>query len=118
MFLKEVLYTVLKGLHPRRSAGHWVVMKSNIAGVDLFALVYAWLQSSVASMVSTCGKTICHVKDYYAKFSDGYNNKEACAYPRLDIAHQTWHVLPLIDKFNKERQNILALEKKWPTRNC
>ena len=40
MFQKEVLYTVLKARHPRRLAGHWVVMKSNIAGVDLFALVY------------------------------------------------------------------------------
>ena len=91
MFPKEVLYSVLKARHPRRPAGHWVVMKTTIAGVDLFALVYAWLQSSVAYMVSTCGKSIRHVEDYYATFSNGYDNKETCAYPRPVIAHQTWH---------------------------
>ena len=32
--------------------------------------------------------------------------------------HNTDHFLPLINEYNKERQNILALEKKWPTRNC
>ena len=48
MFPKEVLYSVLKARHPRRPAGHWVVMKTTIAGVDLFALVYAWSQLSVA----------------------------------------------------------------------
>ena len=89
IFPKEVLYAVLKTRHPRRPAGHWVVMKSNIAGVDLFALVYAWLQSSVAYMVLICGKTILHVEDYYAKFSDRYNNKETCVYPHTAIVHQT-----------------------------
>ena len=69
-------------------------------------------------MVSTCGKTIRHVKDYYAKFSDGYDNKETCTYPRPASAYQTWHFLPLIDEFNKDRQKMLALKKKWPTRNC
>ena len=118
MFPKEVLYSVLKARHPRRPAGHWVVMKTAIAGVDLFAMVYAWSQSSVAYMVSTCGKTIRHIEDYYSKFSDGYDNKETNAYPRPAIAHQIWHFLPLIDEFNKERQKMLALEKKWPTRNC
>ena len=93
-------------------------MKSNIAGVDLFALVYVWLQLSVAYMVSTCGKTICHIEDYYAKFSNVYDNKATCAYPRPVIAHQTWHFLPLINGFNTKGQTMLALEQKWPTRNC
>ena len=118
MFPKEALYAVLKARHSKRPAGHWVVMKTNIAGVDLFAIAYAWSQSSVAYMVSTCGKTIRHCEDYYAKFSDGYDNKETLAYPRPAIVHQTYHFLPLIDEFNKERQKVLALEKKWPTRNC
>ena len=91
MFPKEVLYAVLKAHHPHQPVGHWVAMKSNITGVDLFTLVYAWSQSSVAYMVSTCSKTIHPIKDYYAKFSNGYNNKETCAYPRPAIAHQTWH---------------------------
>ena len=118
MFPKEVLYAVLKAHHPRRPAGHCIVMKSTIVGLDLFVLVYTWSQSSMAYMVLKCGKTIQYVEDYYTNFSNGYNNKETCAYPRPAIAHQMWYLLPLIDKFNKEQQKMLALEKMWPTKSC
>ena len=69
-------------------------------------------------MVPTCGKTIYHYEDYYVKYSNRYDNKDTCTYPRLAIDRQTWHFLSLIIKFNRERQCVLALEKKRPTRNC
>ena len=111
-FPKDVLTAVLKARHPRRPAGHWVVMKTQISGVDLFIMVYAWSQSGFAYMISTCGKTVRHFEDYHSKFSDEYDNKDTNAYPRPAIAHQVYHFLPLVDEFNKERQKNLALEKK------
>ena len=111
IFPKEALYAVLKARHSKRPAGHWVVMKTNIAGVDLFARL-------VAVKCDVHGLYLWQGEEYYAKFSDGYDNKETLAYPRPAIVHQTYHFLPLIDEFNKERQKVLALEKKWPTRNC
>ena len=113
-----VLEEILRARHPLRPAGHWVVMKTRISGVDLFAMVYAWSQKGFSCMVSSCGKTVRHSEDYRSKYSDEYDNKCTHDYARPAVAHQLYHFLPLIDEFNKERQKTLALEKKWPTRNC
>ena len=114
----KVLLSVLRARHPRRPAGHWVVMKTVLAGVDLYVMVYAWSQKRTCFVVSTCGKTIRHSVDYRAKFADQFDNTSANEYPRPAILHQLFHFLPLIDETNKERQSALALEKKWPTKNC
>lgn len=37
---------------------------------------------------------------------------------RPKLAHLLYDYLPLIDEHNKQRQKILGLERKWPTRNC
>ena len=69
-------------------------------------------------MVSTCGTTVRHTIDYRSKFPDGYGNTDSRSYPRPSIAHFLYEFLPLIDEHNKARQNILALELKWPTKCC
>ena len=114
----QVLNAVLRARHPNRPAGHWVVMKTRLAGVDLFALVYSWSQQRTCYVVSTCGKTVQHATSYRSKYADSYDNTSANELPRPAVLHQLFHFLPLIDETNKERQNSLALEKKWPTKNC
>jgi hypothetical protein len=39
-------------------AGHHVVMKATISGVDLFLLAYAWSNKRTAYLVSKCGTTV------------------------------------------------------------
>ena len=109
---------VLRARHPKRPAGHWVVMKTNLAGVDLFVMIYAWSQQRTTMMVSTCGKTIRHRIDYHSKFVDAFDNTTYKELPRPAAVHQVFHFLPLVDEANKERQSSLALEKKWLTKNC
>ena len=41
-FPKQVLHKVLMACYPRYLAGHHVMMKATIVGVDLFALAYAY----------------------------------------------------------------------------
>ena len=59
----RILYDILMLRHPQRPAGHWVVMKANISGVDIFAMVYAWSSKGLTYIISTCGKTIgCFIR--------------------------------------------------------
>ena len=93
-------------------------MKANISGVDIFAMVYSWSSRGLTYIVSTCGKTIRHKQDYYTKFSDNHDNTVTKPLPQPALVHVLFHVLPLLDEFNKERQHTLGLEKSWLTRNC
>ena len=36
----------------------------------------------------------------------------------MTVAHMLYEFLPLIDEHNKARQNALAVEKHWLTKNC
>ena len=63
-FPKEVLEAILRACHPLRSAGHWVVMKTQISGVDLFAIVYAWSRKGFSFNVFSCGKAARLFEDY------------------------------------------------------
>lgn len=114
----DVIRSILLARYSTRPAGHWVVMKATISGVDLFLMAYGWSQKGIAYMVSTCGTTVRHTTDYQSKFPDGYGNTDSRSYPRPSIAHFLYEFLPLIDEHNKARQNILALELKWPTKCC
>ena len=114
----DVIRSILLARYLTRPAGHWVVMKATISGVDLFLMAYGWSQKGIAYMVSTCGTTVRHTIDYRSKFPDGYGNTDSRSYPRPSIAHFLYEFLPLIDEHNKARQNILALELKWPTKCC
>ena len=52
-----VLLSVLKARYPKKPAGHWVVMKTTISDVPIYAIAYAWSQSSVSYFVTTIGDT-------------------------------------------------------------
>ena len=94
------------------------MMKATISGVDLFLMAYAWSQKGIAYILSTCGTTVRHSIDYRSKFPDGFGNTDSRSYPRPSVAHFLYEFLPLIDEHNKARQNLLALEMKWPTKCC
>ena len=101
-----------------RPGGHWVVFKTVIAGVPVFALVYAWSHKGFAFMVSTCGSTMPHEHTYCSNYEDPYGNKNYKEFKRPSIAHFLFEYLPLIDEHNKGRMNILSIERNWPTKNC
>ena len=114
----EVLKAVLQARFPTRTAGHWVVMTATISGVNIFAMAYAWSNKGISFIVSTCGTTIRHKKNYMSKFEDAYGNASVKELARPAIAHFLFEFLPLIDEHNKQRQSVLALELSWPTKNC
>ena len=94
------------------------MLKANIAGVELFAIVYCWPGSQLSYFVLSCGKTVRHVEPYVAKFTDRFDNTQSKELPRPAVIHTAYHFLPLVGKFNKDCQCALALEKCWPTRSC
>jgi hypothetical protein len=114
----QVLHKVLLARHGSKPAGHWVVMQTTIAGVELIAMAYAWSQKGVAYMISSCGKTVMHEEPYLSRYEDDYGNVQEKELPRPTVAHMLYEFLPLIDEHNKSRQNALALEKCWLTKNC
>ena len=116
-FPKQVLHKILMTRYPRYPAGHHVVMKATISGVDLFVLAYAYSNQGVTTMVSSSGTTIRHEKDYRSNIVDDYGNVTFKEIPRPCVAHFLYELLPLIDNHNKDRQSLLALEDCWPTKN-
>ena len=106
------LHAVLKARFGDRPAGHWVTFSTEISGVKLFALAYAWSQKRVSYFLSTCGKTTPCVTKYVSNFEDEYGNVVYKEINRPDVAHFLFFYLPLIlDKHNKQRQNLLNLER-------
>jgi hypothetical protein len=117
-FPKQVLHRVLLARHGSKPAGHWVVMQTTIADVEIFAMAYAWSQKGVAYMISSCGTTVMHEHPYLSRYEDDFGNVQEKELPRPTVAHMLYEFLPLIDEHNKARQNSLALEKCWLTKNC
>jgi hypothetical protein len=118
MFFPMVaLNAVLKARHNKRPAGHWVVMRTTIADVPLMAIAYAWSQKGISYFITTCGATEPDPVKYVLKFEDEWGHVGSRLLDRLMIVHFLYEYLPLIDEHNKQRQNLLALEKRWPTRD-
>ena len=69
-------------------------------------------------MISLCGKMVMHEEPYLSRYEDDYGNVQEKELPRPTVAHMLYEFLPLIDEHNKSRQNALALEKCWLTKNC
>jgi hypothetical protein len=111
------LHTILKARHGDRPAGHWVVMRATIADVKLTAIAYAWSQKGVSYFISTCGSTEPSPIKYESKFEDEWGNTNFRELDRPQIVHFLYEYLPLIDEHNKQRQSILALEKRWLTKD-
>ena len=81
-------------------------------------MAYAWSNRGVSYIVSLCGTMIPHEKLYTSRFEDDYGNVTEKELPCPTVAHVLYEFLPLIDEHNKSRQNVLALERQWLTKNC
>lgn len=114
---KQIISSILRARYPKYPAGHHVVMKANISGVDLFLLAYAFSNNDTTYMVSSSGTTITHERPYRSNFTDEYGNVTFKEIPRPSVAHFLYELLPLIDNHNKDRQSLLALEDCWLTKN-
>ncbi|KAG7356737.1 transposase IS4 [Nitzschia inconspicua] len=114
-FPLKTLYAVLKARHGDRSAGHWVTMTTTISGVPLIALAYGYSQDGVSYFISTCGSTDVSPIKHESQFEDAMGHTCLKFINRPKLAHFLYDYLPLIDDHNKQRQDILALEKVWRT---
>ncbi len=65
-----------------------------------------------------CGSTEPSEKCYMSFFEDDYGNLGSKEVSHPKLAHLIYDYLPLIDEHKKQRQKILGLEMRWPTRNC
>jgi hypothetical protein len=90
----------------------------SISGIDLIAVAYAWSQRGCSSFVSTCGNTTVSSVLYQSDFQDDFGNVDFKMLPRPQVCHFLYEYLPIIDEHNNQRQNVLGLEQKWPTKDC
>ena len=117
-FPKTALLTVMKARHGTHPAGNWVVFTAKIAGIDLIVMAYAWSQKGISFFLSTCGSTAKSRNSYRSHFENEYGQVDFKELPRPKLAEFLFEYLPLIDEHNRMRQDRLALEKCWPTKNC
>ena len=117
-FPMMAIYSVLKAWYGDKPSGHWVVFWTEISDVKLLAIGYAWSNSSISYFVSTCGSTHPAKECYETHFEDDFGVITTKKIARPHLLEWVYDYLPLIDEHNKQRQNILHLEKKWPTKNC
>jgi len=117
-FPMKALYAVLKAQFKDLPAGHWVTMITAISGVKVVAMAYAWSQIGISYILSKYGSTEPSDKLYMSYFEDDFRNVSSKEVSHLKLAHLIYDYLPLINEHNKQRQKILGLERKWPTRSC
>jgi hypothetical protein len=117
-FPMHALHSVLTARYSKKPAGHWVVFRTTISGVMVLAVCYAWSHSSTTYFLSTCGSTNPAKTSYVTHFEDEFGVVGIKQIPQPSIKEWFYDFLPLIDEHNKQRQSLLRLEKKWPTKNC
>lgn len=118
LFPMEALKKVMTARHGAKPAGHWVTMTTKIAGVNMFAVAFAWSQKGMAYFLSTCGSTRPAPELYVTNFEDDFGNITFKEIQRPWISYFLYNYLPLIDEHNKMRQDVLGLENSWPTKDC
>jgi len=112
-----LLHSILKARHGDQPAGHWVVAKTTIAGVNAMAIACSWSQKGVSYFVSACGSTEPSKIMCESKFDDEWGRVNFKEILRPKMCHFLCECLPLIDEHNKQRQSLLALEKRWPAKS-
>jgi hypothetical protein len=110
--------SILKARYGKKPAGHWVVFRTKISEVPLIAIAYAWSHTSTSFFISTCGSTHPASTSYETHFEDEFGVIKSKMIARPHLLEWVYDFLPLIDEHNKQRQSLLHLEKKWPTKNC
>jgi hypothetical protein len=115
LFPKLPLYAVLRARYGDRYAGKWVVFRTEIKGVNIIAMVYAWSHSNVAYFVSTIGDTYASPKKYRFFCEDEFGGPSFKDYDRPILCDFVYNLLPVIDIYNKQHQDSLQVEECWPT---
>ena len=77
---------------------------------------YAWIQRSTSYFFLTTGNNNSPLHLYRSQFEDEFGCVGWRDIPRPNFSGFIYHFLPLIDDNNKQCQNILNLEKCWPTK--
>jgi hypothetical protein len=57
LYPTAALHAAVKARFGSKTAGHWVVMTTNISGVEMLALAYAWSQRGVSYFLSMSDNT-------------------------------------------------------------
>jgi hypothetical protein len=110
----KALHGKLQSRFGDKSAGNWVIMNTTIAGVKLMEISYAWSHRGMSYFLSACGSTTPSSVVYKSNFEDEFGNVDF----KVLVCHFLYEYLPLIEEHNKQRQSVLRLEKKWPTKDC
>ena len=109
---------VLQARFKERRAGHWVVFKTVYEGATLIAMAYAWSMKGVSYILSTCRSTEPDNQLYTSYFEDENGHVAFNEIQRPKLANMIYDHLPIIDEHNKQRQDILGLERRFPTKNA
>ena len=98
--------------------GVWATMTTTVKDCTVIAMAYSWSKTGVSYFVSTCGSTAPEPDKYMSAYEDELGSIIQKEVPRAALAGFLFRALPLIDLHNKDRQGILGLERKWPTKDC
>ena len=73
-FPMRALSAVMKARFDKRPAGHWITFTTQVSGVHLMAIAYAWSQRGITYILSTCGSTEPSEKMYTSYYEDEFGN--------------------------------------------
>jgi hypothetical protein len=73
-FFMRPLFAIFNARFKIHPLGHWVMMRTEIAGVRLIAIAYVWSQHGVSYILSTCGSTEPSDKLYTSYFEGEFRN--------------------------------------------
>jgi len=118
LYPKATLGKILRARHGDRPAGNWVSMTAEIAGVKLLAICYAWSKKGFSYFITTVGTAAAGEESYTTYFEDDNGVVASRDIPRPSICSYLYQKLPCIDEHNRQRQNLLGLERCWPTDSC
>ena len=90
---------------------HWVVMRTTISDVPIYACAYDWIQLSISYFLSTTGNINPSNHLNWSQFKDEFVCVGWRYIPRPNSADFIYDFLPLIDEHNKQ------LQKFRPSRN-
>ena len=93
-------------------------MSIEIAGVKLLAMCYAWSKKGFSYFITTVGSAAAGDQSYTTYFEDDNGVVSSRDIPRPGTCSYLYEKLPVIDEHNRQRQNLLGLERCWPTDSC
>ena len=100
-------------------SGNWLTLESIVENVPILALGYKYNRRKVLFFVATKGAGAATPGEpYVARFNDALGNLHRRFVPRPSIISRYFSFSNMVDSHNHFRQFLLALEKKWLTKDC